>query len=496
MLKQQKTADIYKVLAICIILAGIVWRIAIYWQNRNLILDEANITRNLFERGFAGLVNPLSYEQYAPPVFLWIEKALAGLLGYGEKALRLYPLAAGIGSLLVMYALLKKLVTNGLAIIYPLFLMAVTHIFIRYSSEVKQYMPDVFIVLSLLCLALSVDIKTAKPAKFGLIWFVVGTVAIWGCMPSVFVLAGIGCYYGWGTIRDKDYRGFLRILSMSALWVAQFAIYYLLILKPQANSDYLQRFHQDNFLFATPDNPGEWMHNWEVFSALLKQFEGEWAQVLTLNTVLLVCGAIMLLIRNTAKGFLLLVPIAGLLFAAAFNQFSLLPRVALFSIPILLLIIAVGADMCIAAGRANVWKLAMAVILLFGMGSSLDSTLRKPWKYEELTSGLDFLKEKGLPGSNLYVYHSSGPAIKYYTTIHPDKAKWEQYKDADILQWSTLYDSLAWQMRYVWKAKTFGFIFTNATDEQRILRVSGISNHLYLKERRETPTVNAYIFMK
>lgn len=495
MLKQEKTAGIYKILAICIILAGIVWRIAIYWQNRNLILDEANISRNLFERGFVGLTQPLSYEQYAPPIFLWIEKALAIIFGYGEKVLRFYPLVAGIGAMAVMYGLLKKLVVNGAAIIYPLFMLAVTHIFIRYSSEVKQYMPDVFIVLSLLWLALSIGIKTTKPAKFGLVWFMVGSVAIWACMPAVFVLAGIGCYYGWQTVKDKNYKGLVRISGIAMLWVVQFAIYYLLILKPQANSEYLQHFHQNNFLFATPDNSGEWMHNWEVFSALLKQFEGEWPLVLTFNTIFLVLGAIALLKRDTAKGFLLLVPIGGLLFAAALNQFSLLPRVALFSIPLLLLIIAYGTDRCIAAGD-GVWQMAIVVILLFGMGSSLNATLGKPWKYEELTNGLDFLKEKGLPGENLYAYHSSGPALKYYTTIHPDKAKWEQYKNVDILQWSTLYDSLAWQMRYVWKAKTFGFIFTNATNEERMLRLSGISNHLYLKERYETVTVNAYIFTK
>ncbi len=494
MLKKDKTS-IYKVLALCIILAGIVWRVTIYWQNRNLILDEANIARNLFERGFAGLVKPLSYEQYAPPVFLWIEKALAVLFGYGEKVLRFYPLAAGIAALFVMYGLLKKLVTNGWSVIYPLFLLATTHIFIRYSSEVKQYMPDVFIVLSLLWLALSIDIKTVKPARFAFIWFLAGSLAIWACMPSVFVLAGIGCYYGWQTLREKDYKGVLRICGIAALWIAQFAVYYLLILKPQANSDYLQRFHQNNFLFATPDNAGEWMHNWEVFSALLKQFEGQWPTVLTFNTVFMVVGAITLLRRNTTRGLLLLVPVGGLLIAAALNQFSLLPRVALFSMPLLLLLIACGTDVSIKAGE-SVWRVAMAVILLYGMGSSIADTMTKNWKYEQLTEGLDFLKKEKLAGDYLYVYHSSGPALKYYTTIHPKKARWQEYKNADILQWSTLYDSLAWQMRYVWKAKTFAFIFTNATNEERRMRLSGIQHYLHLKEQYETSTVNAYIFTK
>src|ERR1043165_1516328 len=79
-----------------IVTAGVLLRLATFFHNRNLIIDEANIVRNLAERDFGGLVLPLTYEQYAPPVFLWIEKLASLLLGYGEKAMRLYPLLCGL----------------------------------------------------------------------------------------------------------------------------------------------------------------------------------------------------------------------------------------------------------------------------------------------------------------------------------------------------------------------------------------------------------------
>jgi hypothetical protein len=495
MLKTRKKADIYKLLAILIILAGAIWRIIIWWQNRNLILDEANITRNLFERGFAGLVKPLSYEQYAPPIFLWIEKLMASLFGFGERVLRFYPLLTGLGALVALYGALKKLVTNQLAIFYPLILFATAHIFIRYSSEVKQYMPDVFIVLSLLWLALSTDIKKYTPGRFFLLWAVVGSIAVWTSMPSVFMLAGIGCYYGWAAFSDGNYTRLLRTMLFSAVWVVQFAIYYLLILKPQANSAYLQNFHQNDFLFATPGNGGEWMHNWVVFNALLKNVEGQWPMVLTINTVFLLAGIVFLILKNRARALLLLVPIGGLLLAAALNQYSLMPRVALFSMPLLFLIIACGIDAA-AKIEDRIWHLAVAAMLLLSVASSLDQTKSKPWKYEQLTDGLDFLKKEGLPRGHLYVYHSSGPALVYYTTIHPQRNKWADFKDADMLEWSTLYDSLAWQMMHVWKAKTFGFVFTNATEEQLRVRVGGIKNYLHEKKRYTTDAVSAYIFTK
>ena len=106
---QQRTNTFLKILIALVIAGGIIARLVVYLQNRNLIIDEANVTRNLFERGFAQLLQPLSYEQYAPPVFLWIEKLNTILFGFSEYTLRLYPLLTGIAAIFVMLAILKRL---------------------------------------------------------------------------------------------------------------------------------------------------------------------------------------------------------------------------------------------------------------------------------------------------------------------------------------------------------------------------------------------------
>ena len=72
---------IYKWLAYAAILLGIIIRVSVYLQNRNLFIDEANVARNIYERGFADLATPLSYEQYAPPIFLWIVKFITVFMG-------------------------------------------------------------------------------------------------------------------------------------------------------------------------------------------------------------------------------------------------------------------------------------------------------------------------------------------------------------------------------------------------------------------------------
>src|SRR5687768_15667169 len=82
--------------AMAIILLGITLRLAYWVHNRDLIIDESNIARNLFERDYGRLTTRLDYEQYAPVFFLWMEKTFTLLFGFSEQALRACPLLCGI----------------------------------------------------------------------------------------------------------------------------------------------------------------------------------------------------------------------------------------------------------------------------------------------------------------------------------------------------------------------------------------------------------------
>eukprot|EP01136_Pigoraptor_vietnamica_P002975 Opistho-1_new@31642 len=141
-----KEEKLYKWLAFAAIAAGIAVRIAVYLQNRNLMIDEANVARNIYERGFLQLLSPLSYEQYAPPLWLWAIKATTTLANMGEQALRFIPLVSGFATLILLYLILKQLNLFRSAW-YALLLLASGYIYIRYSTELKQYMTDAAHVL-------------------------------------------------------------------------------------------------------------------------------------------------------------------------------------------------------------------------------------------------------------------------------------------------------------------------------------------------------------
>ncbi|WP_276132354.1 hypothetical protein [Polluticoccus soli] len=483
-----------KILTILAIAGGVLVRLIIYLQNRNLLLDEANVARNLFERGFGGLAKPLSYEQYAPPVFLWIEKLNVVLFGFGEYALRLYPLLAGVASVFVMHALLKRLMPTR-ALWFPLLLFVSTHMLIRYSSEVKQYMPDVFISLSLLLMALRMDIGKYSTTKFATTWFLIGSLAIWSCMPSVFVLAGVGCFYGWISFSRKEYKRLVAVIVTAILWLVQFGFYYMAVLKPQANSDYLQNFHQNDFLFATPDNAGEWMHNWAVFNALLKLM-GKWPLMLTVYMALVITGAVSLIRNNIAKAFLLCVPIGGLLVAAALNQYSLMPRVALFSVPLFMLLIGVGFE---AALRINVreWKLAMVVLGVYCIAGDISKSITTPYKYEQLTEGLNYTVQQGIRGHDVYLHHSSVPAFIYYTEMHPNRDRYRDLIGANRLGWDTYYPLLGFELKNKQPAdRPVALLFTNATYTQSAAYAEQVRRYVPEIGRLEKDYIKVFVFGK
>jgi hypothetical protein len=482
-------------LVFALLIAGVVLRLYIYLQNRDLIIDEANVARNIYERGFIALLKPLYYEQYAPPVFLWVTKFNTLLLGMGELALKIYPLLCGLASLWLMFKLLKNYIPVK-AVWYPVSLMAFSPILIRYSSELKQYMPDVFIALLLVWLALNISISTMSRLRFAIIWILIGTIAVWSSMPSVFMLAGVGCYYGWQLLQTKQYKLIMLPAIVSLVWVVQFAIYYLLILQEQANSQYLQNFHQYDFLFATPSGIKEWEHNWRVFSELMIRFEGYYPYVHNINTAFLVIGVIMLVRKATAKSILLIIPVLALCVAAALNQFSMMARVSLFIIPVLIIIVGYGFAQY--TQLKSVWL--KGIILLAGVyaaGCNIAQLTKEPFKYEELTTGMRYVQDKHMPGYTVFLYHSAVPSFIYYTTIHPEQGKWASIAQANRLIYETNYDSLSWQMRGVWSStEPVAFIYTNATEDEFQYRNRQVKNHMQVSDSLHYPWVKAYIFEK
>lgn len=451
-LKEEK---LHKWLAFAAIAAGITIRVVVYLQNRNLMIDEANVARNIYERGFVKLWSPLTYEQYAPPLWLWLVKASTLLINMGEQALRLSSMLSGIASLLLLYLILKQLNLLRSAW-YALILLASGYIYIRYGTELKQYMTDVFVALALILAALRIRITDTKPRKFFLLWVVAGSIAVWLSMPSVFILAGVGSYYLLSYHQENRLKQTWPIIIAGTVWVIQFALYYLLILKDQANSSYLQNFHKDYFLSARPTTLKEIDHNLSLLGQILGETAGFTFLAKAMHTVLIAWSCWMLL-KKEKKLFLLIVfPLILVLMAAAANQFTLISRVVLFMMPILLILIAMGLDKLLQLKKWFLKLPVLAACTICIVNVQAFRFFTTPMESEQITDGLAFCNNHHIAGNAVYIHSGAVPPFIYYTTIHPDKQKWQTLANAHRLHWDTDYAAIAQS-----SAKPCAFIFTS-----------------------------------
>jgi hypothetical protein len=424
-----------------IVLLGILLRLIVYLQNRDLIIDEANIARNLFEKSYSELALPLKYEQYAPPVFLWIEKLSTQLFGFGELSLKLYPLLTGIAALFFMRAVLLKFMSPGAAWL-PLLMMASTYWYILYSTTVKQYMPDAMIALILVWLALQYDLFTTSKSRFNAIWIIAGMLAIWSSMPSVFVLIGVGGYYAWLCRHNRNTNKFRQLSIIVIIWLINFTVYYFTILKSQVGLSNLQAYHANYFLIATPANAHEWHHNWARIREIISNLGGYRYMGYLLTVLLCSTGLIALFIKRKDLFVLLLLPVAVTLVAAALRKFSLIDRVILFMMPLLLLVLGYGF--------AQIMRLKYIPVKLAGMGIGVFiiahyneyKFFKEQLPSPEIGKALDYVNASGAKGSELFIHHATTPVYIYYTQIAPRKPGWRKLEGAHLLNWDTDYSTV------------------------------------------------------
>lgn len=490
------TDRVFNILVATLLTAGILLRLYIYLSNRNLMVDEANIALNIFERGYLQLLLPLDYEQYAPPVFLWLLKTCSILFGYSEYSLKLYPFITGVASLLLLYKLLKKALPVYV-IWYPVALLTVGFTFLRYSTELKQYMPDIMVTLLLLLVAFSADITRKKPLAFISILSLAGSLAVWSSMPSVFVLAGVGMYYVWYCVSKQKLSALPYIIIPIIIWCLQFALYYFFILQDQANSQYLQDYHKDYFIIGRPQNIAEWTRNWQLVRGLLEITGGHTVIPVFLHLSLILTGAAGLLYKRKPEFMLLVVPIVALLIASALKQYSLQNRVPLFITPVLLILIGYGMFTIIHLLRNNIARFAVYILCIISFVSFASISSQYPFKYEEVTMGLQQMKEHNIPPKHLYLYQNTYPAYQYYTTIHPDKKQWQQLQGANKLKWDCNYGALSTTIdNQLTAGQQWGIIFTaSPVDENRATKQI-FESRFHLQDKIELPYLNSYVYRK
>jgi uncharacterized membrane protein len=402
-----------------LILVGVLLRLRQYLTGRSLWADEAMLALNIVNRDVIGLFKPLDYDQGAPLGFLFVEKVFNLFLGRNEYVLRLFPLLLGIFALGLFYLLLKRIVHSHAGILAALALFVFNPRLIYYSSEVKQYILDVFITIALLLVALPLLEDQASRKNF-LQLALAGFLALWFSHPALFVLAGIGLTLVIIYFRRHDRAGLLSVLGMGTLWIATIGFLYLIILKDLRQNAYMQEYWQAGFMPVPPWSNPVWFAS-VLHENIGLQFGIPYAQYLVLG--LMLAGWLYIWTRQrsyaVALGLILLIT----LIASALQLYPVLERMILFTIPIGLILIGKSIDWLysLLPDRKSlnvVIAVVLAGLLLYGPFTTSVEYFLNPKYYEHIRLSMENLQSSWKDGDTLYVTNGAVPAFEYYAPMY------------------------------------------------------------------------------
>ncbi len=209
-------------LVIGLLALGLAARCRQYFSSPSYWHDEAYLLLNIFSRSYVALLGPLSDDQAAPPLFLWLLRWLYEKGGGQELVMRLPAFMAGVAAPLIMLPLARRVLPHR-GWIVAVGLCAVSHHGMTHSYEVKPYAGDLLmselVLLAVACTVLSEESETKKRVgRLGLL--VAAALGPWVSFPSVFVLGGASAALlglAWQRRRRWDWIFWLSVTGTLAL---------------------------------------------------------------------------------------------------------------------------------------------------------------------------------------------------------------------------------------------------------------------------------------
>jgi len=172
--------------------SGLAWRIVRFGLHFELTGDECGIMLSVMKRGYAALLEPLSYSNVSPPMFLWMTKFIDDLF-QNEWAARLMPLLAGFGAVAV-FGLICREALGGMARWVAWAIFCVAYVPIVEGTRVKGYTIDLLVASAMLWLMLRWLLHGRK-ARYLVGLSICAPVFVWLSYTAIFVIGAAGLIF-------------------------------------------------------------------------------------------------------------------------------------------------------------------------------------------------------------------------------------------------------------------------------------------------------------
>jgi 4-amino-4-deoxy-L-arabinose transferase-like glycosyltransferase len=364
---------------------GIFLRLLRYAMNMPVWGDEAMLSLNLLNRGYAGLRQPLDYGQVAPIGFLWAERWMYLHWGMSEYSMRFLPMLAGISGI-VLFAGWSRLLASDLAAAIAVGILAVGNYCVRYAVELKPYGFDFFAAMLLLFPATMFLLR--RQTRWLLCLIALTPLSLALSYPAIFVAGGIGLALALEVRRMSRPQialgAALGLVMIAGFW---FLVWRVAAGQYQVTQSGMTTYWKDAF---PPANPLRLIW-WLVLIHTGNMFEYPFGGANGASTGSFLVFVVGLLAwwrpRRWAQRCLILAPFALNFAAAAIRRYPYgqSARVAQALAPAIILLIGVGAATLIERLTSNPVKrlrsrqAIFAGLLIFGALVAADTVLH-PYK--------------------------------------------------------------------------------------------------------------------
>lgn len=392
-------------LAWAVVCAGAALRVRFYLLNHSISLDEAAVARNLVDRRWWQLLGPIDYAQVAPPGFLLLEKAVVSVFGSGEFALRAAPLIVATVTLLIAHRLVARIFGPSIGLC-ALALIALCPPFVEYAAIAKQYAFDIAASLAILWLTTIALDADSSPLRRKVAVGVIAVIPLFS-FTSVFIIPAAAIAM-WAERRrlpaGATFPSVLLVATATGVLVGRLSV-------SAGDREYLNWFWTDGFWPIPPHTARDWSWLWRQLAGVFGQtahYRGA-----TLWLVVSFAGIWWLRRRNrTDLAIACGLPLVLALIASAARLYPFGPgRVHLFLLPLLLVLVATGAEaVSRPAPRLTGW-IAAAIV-------AITTLTAKPWSIDPQTSDVRAFEmeiaNRRTADDLVYVYYWNAQAFLYY----------------------------------------------------------------------------------
>jgi len=419
LLAQVREASLYRVTLWAILLFGIAFRLEQYLYNRSLWMDEAFLALNIIDRPFADLFGQLSFNQAAPPGFLFVERLNVEVFGRSEYALRLFPLVCGIASIFLFLRVAQDILDRR-AVLVSLFLFTIADGLVYYSSEVKQYSVDVAAILLFYLAGLELRSRPLTPRPL-ILWGLVGSFVVWFSHAAAFAAAGVIIAIVVPELLRRSWKRARALAAVAVVWAAPLgaALWYA----ESRVSHLLTTYKADREPGVTgsealfPTDLGWFREPAGAIAYLLGiPASGTLHRVNYAVALVGLVGAVALARRALGKAALIAMPVPLTLAAAALELYPIVSRTILFWLPLAILVIGQGV---VAAGsivrrRRTLVTVLVALIVCTAPAATAAKYLATPREREDIKPVVSHLAAQAREGDALHVFYRAQYAFRYY----------------------------------------------------------------------------------